>query len=276
MTFITGMKYNDGVVLIGDTKVLEGQTSHHTKKIVAPLQGTSVAVGSAGLTQLAKEFNIRINLQVIQRQAEYRLLNIKALKDTGMDIKEVEDGKVKDVALPFNYNYITFLDDCAVLTKQLADVGKVYSPNPIESLVALYNGQESILYKIDCNGFKIESPYTSIGRGADLIGDYLKENYKPNMTLYDAVLLGTFFIKFIEQSKFDVFKTVGLEKGKLPQIFVINKSECKEYNFSDQDKKSILKKAEKRVKTIHKEMRIFRVKNKTDSLISSIANGRII
>jgi 20S proteasome alpha/beta subunit len=272
-TLIIGLKIKDGVVLIGDTKITDGTDFHHEEKIVAPLEGTQFAIGSAGITQLSKEFNAKVKILLEQRVAEYRLMNMKTLYGSGIDIKDIEKGKIKDVILPFNYTYINFLDDCSLLTKSLADNGKVYSSNPIESLVAFFDGQNR-LYQIDCNGFKVEVPYSSIGRGTDFIGEYIKENYKSDMSLNEAVLLATFLIKFVEVLKFDKNKSVGLEKGKLPQVFIVSKSDCKVCDFSGEETKKILKEAEKRVKKISKNLSLFNVKRKVESPISSIAKGK--
>lgn len=55
MTLIIGLKYKEGVVLIGDTKILDGSDYYHDNKISNPLEGAKIAVGSAGFTQLSKE-----------------------------------------------------------------------------------------------------------------------------------------------------------------------------------------------------------------------------
>ena len=267
MTLIIGMKYKEGIILIGDTMVSGGSETTHDNKIVAPVQGINVAVGSAGFTQLAKEFNQKITIRVQERLSEYRLANIRDLMGTGIDITEIESGKVGGIVLPWLYKGVNFLDDCASLTKQLAETSKVYLENPLESLVALYLQSQIpnpetdfMLYQIDCNGFKVDVPYTSIGSGTDHIGDYLKRNYYKDITLNEAILLGTFLIKYVEILGFD--KGVGLETGKLPQIFLIKQDYFDNYLPNDDDKDLILREVKKRIDRIRSSMLLFNSKGK--------------
>lgn len=261
MTLIIGIKYKEGVVLIGDTKISEGTNFYHDKKIVRPIENLHVVVGCAGYTQLAKEFNTKINLLIQQRTSEIRLANIRELNGTNTDILDIESGKIKHIILPYDYKAINLLDDCATLTNQIASSGKVYSPNPIESLISLLvSDGQTILYQIDCNGFKIEVPYASIGSGTDHIGDYLKKNYYEDITLKESILLGTFLIKYVECLDFD--RNVGLEKGKLPQVYLLKKDFVGEYELPIEEKINILNDVKKRIKTIRKSMILFNNKGK--------------
>lgn len=263
MTLIIGMKYKEGIVLIGDTKISGRSEAFHENKIVTPVPNIQVAVGSAGFTQLAKEFSTKIQVRVTERLAEYRIKNMRDLFGTGIDIAEIESGKRKDVTLPYLYKGVDFLDDCATLTKKLSDTGKVYNKNPLESLVALFlpPGTDNpeidfMLYQIDCNGFKVEVPFSSIGSGTDHIGDYLEKNYRKDISLSDAILLGTFLIKFVEVLEFD--GTVGLEKGKLPQVFLMHKTYFGDYEVPKPEKDKILKEIETRLTKIRDSMHFFK------------------
>jgi len=256
MTLILGMRYDQGLVLIGDTKVMDGKNNfHHENKIVNPVENVNVAVGCAGFTQLAKEFNVKINFQVQTRISQVRLANMRDLNGTGKSIEEIEEGKITNVTLPYAYKAIDFLDDCALLTAQLAATGKVYDANPMESLVIIGVGDMIELYQIDCNGFKVQVPYASIGSGTMFIGDFLKKNYRDKMPLYDCILLGTFLIKYVETLEWD--SNVGLEAGQLPQIFIISDNICKNYEIPKQDKDKILKEVQDRITNIRKNLLLF-------------------
>lgn len=201
MTFIIGMKYNEGIVLIGDTKITEGTNYYYDNKIKSPIPSIHVAVGSAGLTAISKDFNRQIIDLVNQRISEYHSANLKDLAGTGLSIDDIQSGKIER-SLTYIYNETKFLDDCARLTKQVAELGKLYIQNPIESIVALNSG-EPLLYQIDCNGLKMEVPFCAIGSGADHVGDYLKKNYYSEITLEEAIYLGSFLIKYVGDLNFD-------------------------------------------------------------------------
>lgn len=256
MTLIIGIKYKKGVILFGDTKVTKGRNSHHQDKIVKPIEELHIVVGCAGYTELAKDFNLKLKEFVSQRYSEYRLNNIRQLAGTGIDITDIESGKRKDVVLPYFYSAINLLEDCATLTAQIATMGKVYSQNPIESLVAILLGNgNAMLYEIDCNGFKVEVPYASVGSGTCYIEEYLKNNYYEDISLEEAILLGTFLIKYVEFLGFD--EGVGLKKGQLPQMFLLNKSYVDEHKIEGTKKDEILKEVEERLNSIKKSLLLF-------------------
>ncbi len=228
MTLIIGMKYKEGIVLIGDRKVLDDNTgrSHWENKIDAPIAGVRVAVGAAGFTDLSREFNRKIGNMVDDRVNAFRLGNIVALNGTDIDIKEVEEGKRTDILLPHLYRAENFLDDCSLLTEQIAQAGKKYTPNPIEVLVAV-NTDKNTLYEINSDGFKKEGDFFAIGSGATYIDKFLQDSYKKDMELGEAIHLAVFLIKFVEVLGLD--NAVGIEPNKLPQIFVVNSKGAKEY-----------------------------------------------
>jgi len=250
MTLIIGMKYKDGIVLIGDTKIVEGNNFHHNNKIEAPLEGIKVAVGSAGLTALSKDFNRKLSDTVAQRLREYEMANLREITNSPISFEDVQNGKK---ALPqiYVYNENKLLDDCAMLTKTVADTGRQYSQNPIESIVAV-NVNTPLLYQIDCNGFKVDVPCVSIGSGTDHLGEYLKKNHDENMTLDEAVFLGTFLIKYVELLKFD--NMVGLEDKKMPQVFILSKDFCDTLKFDEESTKQILSMVKSKIGKMRKEL----------------------
>lgn len=274
MTFIIGMRYSGGIVLIGDTKVVEGHKYFHSKKIETPLENVKICVGSAGLTALSREFNRKLKEIVNQRIREKEMANIREIHNSPILLKDVQEGKV-ELPQVHVYNAHNLLDDCALLTKQLAETGKIYNQNPIESIVAINVGEPS-LYAIDCNGFKIEVPCISIGSGTDHIGEYLKRNHDENMGLEEAIFLGTFLIKYVEMLELD--NMVGVEEGKMPQIFLVNDEFFGNFDLEKNDRKRILKNVIEKVKIIKEQMIIFPdnyEKNKKNSMMGE-NKGKII
>lgn len=270
MTLIIGMKYKEGIVLIGDTKIIDGTNYHYENKIEAPVSGINTAVGSAGLTALAKDFNRKINDLVPQRIREYEMANLRELNGSPFKIEDIQSGKIQQPQI-FVYNENKFLDDCAFTTNQVADTGRVYSQNPIESIVAI-NVNAPFLYQIDCRGVKIEVPYTSIGSGTDHIGDYLKRNYREGIELDEAIFLGSFLIKYVEVLGFD--KNVGVEKGKLPQIFILTKDKCENYKVDENVKKNLLVEINSRIKRIRNALLLFKNENNNDYSMLSKGNTK--
>lgn len=253
-TLIIGMKYDKGIVLIGDTKIVKlGSKDYHENKITAPLTGNRVAFGSAGVTDLSKEFNRKISQLVTQRVTEYRHLNMKALNGTGINIDDIIQGKTKE-QLTFNYSDDSFLDDCAFLTKNIADTARHLSSNPLEVIVVV-NVIKPLLFQIDCNGFKREAKYVSIGSGTDHTLKFLEKNYKEDITLKKAILLGTLLIRYVQDLEINLY--VGIEKNNLPQIFKIEGDYFGDYNLDEKDKEEILKNVEKRIRDIKNSIIIF-------------------
>jgi 20S proteasome alpha/beta subunit len=188
---------------------------------------------------------------VQERVRTYNLANLRELNNSGIT-NIIEYAKTQP--LPFLYNEIRFLEDCANLTKEIADKGRLIISNPIESIVATHVGNPMLFY-IDSNGIKIEVPNIAIGSGSEKIGDYLKNNYSEKMTLDEAIFLGTFLIKYNELLGFD--KHVGVGEKNLPQIFILNKKFCGDYKIEESKKKEILSKINSKIKKIKKELIVF-------------------
>ena len=95
MTLIIGAKCADGYMLVADTKVTDMDATDHIweNKIYLPLP--NVAVCAAGYADLFKEFNRKITLKVEERQREYYVENISALRRAG-----VSDEKIKEILTP--------------------------------------------------------------------------------------------------------------------------------------------------------------------------------
>jgi len=254
MTLIIGMKLKEGIILIGDRKVSTGnEHPFYDDKIEAPLEGIRIAVGAAGLRDLSKEFNRKIINKVASRTPEYELGNVRAFYGTGLDIEKVradiQAGKViEDKAIPYIYRAEDFLDDCSLIVRQLAEIGKEVESNPIEALVAV-NTNKSSLYKIYMNGYKQEGDRFAIGSGAIHIQSFLNQLELDKLNFGTAINIGVFMIKYVELMELD--DGVGVEKDRLPQIFLINNKFAKEYEFkNEEDVKEVLKSTFDRIKKI--------------------------
>lgn len=248
MTLIIGIKYFEGIVLIGDTKIVEGVGKfRYDKKIEKPLRNEKLAIASAGLTALAKEFNRKIFDLTNQRFGEYDSLNRRDLAGTGLTVEQIVNRKILR-GLTYNYNENKFLDDCTYLTKELCDRVRNQISNPLNTIVAM-NGSTPLLYQIDSNGLNMEYSYVAIGSGSVFIMELLKSNFKENMTLLESIKLGTFLIKYVEQLNLD--GGVGLEnENSLPQVFVLNKDQCDDYSIETSLRKEILDEINDRLQQI--------------------------
>ena len=250
MTLIIGIKLKEGIILIGDRKISTGdEHPFFMDKIKAPIMAR-VAVGAAGLRDLSKEFNRKIVNQVNSRTAEYRLANIKQFNGTGINFLDAENGKRKDIALPYNYNVENFLDDCSLIIKNLSEIGEEVQQNPIEALVAAHTDKYS-LYRIYYNGYKQEGDCFAIGSGSVHIQGFLSQLDFKSLTIGNAIYIGSFLIKYVELMGLD--DGVGVEKDRLPQIFLVTDKFAKEYEISKEDTKYILKDVSNKIKKIKKQ-----------------------
>ncbi len=75
MTLIIGARCKDGVVLIADKKVTEGNTSIAQDKITILPFG--VAVSEAGYTDFFDKFSIKLKNYLLQRNIEIDQLKVK-------------------------------------------------------------------------------------------------------------------------------------------------------------------------------------------------------
>lgn len=253
MTLIIGMKYNEGIVLIGDTKIMDNNPSsdqifHHEKKIEV-IPNHKIALAYAGSIAIGKDFSRKIidivPWRVLDCEDQKKIYETRANAPNN-DVKS--EGSLKQ--LQPNYIENKIFDECSILVKQLNDQIRFQLPHlQIFTIIASYLPKSSPqLYFIDSFGLKMDLQHVAIGSGSVHISNYLKNNYNPNLTINQAILLGTFLIKYIELQGLDA--QVGVEKDKLPQILVLNKDFCGEYSPPNEEKKRILTEINKRIKKI--------------------------
>jgi Proteasome subunit len=97
-----------------------------------------------------------------------------------------------------------------------------------------FDDKKSVLYYFDVDGGYIpENRYKAIGEGEAYASYYLKRYYEDNMTMKKFASLGDFIIRYIDNEKYRLTNSVGLEtKFPYPQIKYVpdNPEECKPYN----------------------------------------------
>lgn len=241
MTLIIGAVCDEGIVLVGDTKIVDTSKNTHTfeDKILTPLE-FPVAVGAAGLSNLAQQFKRRIPIIVDRRQKEFRIKNESELMKIGRSITEYEkyqeehqqkqsnqelkkESKPESTSEPpftppYVYTLDDFLTDCKNLVRNLADEGRRYSFNPIEMLMSFSAG-DVVLFHIDSEGFERQiTTYHAIGSGSVFVDLFFRNMWK-NKSLLETIALSSFIIKFVQDMQLDNF--VGIDKGELPQVVVI-------------------------------------------------------
>ena len=131
MTLIIGARCKDGVVLIGDKKITEGNTSIEQNKITILPFG--VAVSGAGYTDFFDKFSIKLNNYINQRG-----LNIENLK---------QEGKIPNET-PL-YDFIDdFITDCEGIIVKLREDYREVEPQ-LHLLMSLRNENKSELHFIN-------------------------------------------------------------------------------------------------------------------------------
>lgn len=238
-TLIIGAVCEEGIVLVGDTKIVDPSrnTFTHENKILLPLQ-LPIAVGASGLTDLFRRFNRQIPIVVERRQLEIRIANEEKLRTVGRSITEFDIPQESQTAQsskdliesptrpknepaikpPYAYTGENFLTDCKNLIRETAQDGKRFTSNPLEVLLAFSAGGTA-LFHIDSEGFERQiTSYVSIGSGSVYVDMFFKRLWKKH-TILDTIALSSFVIKFVQDMELDNF--VGVENGKLPQSIVI-------------------------------------------------------
>jgi len=244
MTLIIGAKCDEGIVLVGDTKVVDVERNiiTHEPKILLPLP-LPVAVGASGFTNLFRQFNRRIPIIVEQRDREYKIKNEEALNKIGLGLKDfempkqepeliqssedlkepprIEKAKKDVIKIPYIYTGEHFLQDCKLLIKEIGEEGKEYHPNPLEVLLSFTVGTP-VLFHINCDGLESEiNSYVAIGSGTPYVDMFFSRLWKKR-TLMDTIALASFVIKFIENIKLDNY--VGVAEEEMPQVIVLLKN----------------------------------------------------
>ncbi|MFH0889943.1 MAG: hypothetical protein V1836_02245 [Candidatus Aenigmatarchaeota archaeon] len=203
MTYILGARCSDGVVLIGDTKIIRGDTEVSTEeKIIQPLN--NVVVGASGVSGVFHKFLVSMMKVVNERTPEG------------------------------GYTPDTFIMDCEDISKTLTERYFPRIRDTIEVLVALRVGNKSELYIVTPDG--VSEPikqYLAIGHGGPYGSFFLKKFWNKDLTMMDMAKLGCFIIHYIEF--FELDNSVG---GNEPQIWFLPDMP-EEFDKLPEDKKKL-------------------------------------
>lgn len=194
MTFILGARSDNGVVLIGDTKVTidDGADYTYSKKIFNPF--TTVVMGSAGISGLYKSFQSRIVTTVRAYEEEGNAIN--TLEKFSMLTENVIRGM-----------HDTYGEDRGILRN-------------LSVLMAVRMGEKAEIMNFTHIGFPEPiNSYKVIGHGEPYGAIFLKKMWKPHLNMEKTALLACFIIKVIQESEID--NSVGYSKEFPPQIWYI-------------------------------------------------------
>ena len=190
MTYILGSKCSDGVVLIGDRRVVSGDGSSHEYEDKIFMVDPWMIVGSSGTLALFQKFRDQITEYVASPNCERTVAAI---------INEIETTTGQ---LNASYHELLQGHDFDVLLGIKSTVGSVLQ------YVYPYGLAEGV------------SKYKVIGHGEPYGVFFLKRWWKPDMAMLDVAELGFFIIKYIHE--FELDNTVGIGDEN-PQILLIPK-----------------------------------------------------
>jgi len=228
MTYILGAHCLDGVVLVADRKVTLDSGADQTFEDKLFYVANSIVVGSSGVSGLFEKFRERLGMQINLPNWEKTILNLTShietiTRELNEQYREVLHGEAFDVLL-------------GVKTTGGAVLEYVYPIGFAEGV----------------------RKYKAIGHGEPYGSFFLKKWWKPTMTMKDAIELGFFIIKYIQEFQLD--NTVGVGDG-YPQAWVmpnnpppdISKEQIQSFlphPMSDQQLKPIADKVSSRIAQI--------------------------
>ncbi len=193
MTLIIGAKCKDGVVLIADKKVVEGNIITSQEKIGIPPLG--IVVGGAGTREIIDKFNERVP-DILE---ERKLQSYEEQKKVNSQIKLEEVN-------PYKRAYM-FLEDCENLLLQLKNKHIFSEQQHLHSsiLVAVLVDRKVELHYLDtvnCLDSK-RTTYKCIGSGRPYAEFLLKKLWDKNLTMKEMAKIGKFIINLISEMEVD-------------------------------------------------------------------------
>ncbi len=188
MTYILGSRCSDGVVLVADRKVTLGGGATHAYEDKLFSDIFWMVVGSSGVSGLFEKFR-------------------EKLQTTITDPKW-------DKTVP------AFTTQIELITRELnAQYREVLGGQVFDVLLGVKTTAEAVLKYIYPIGFaESVRKYKVIGHGEPYGSFFLKQWWRPEMTMLEVAELGFFIIKFIQECELD--NTVGIGEG-YPQVWLI-------------------------------------------------------
>jgi 20S proteasome alpha/beta subunit len=217
-----GARCKDGMVLVADTKLTSLDRSHvnYGNKITGETVGFLTAFsGDQGTFEL---FTNRVR-NYVKTSEEKRLDQMLGKGFIGLRI------------LQFNPDLDQALWELHQIKKELFAKSRGLKFDLLTGVSSIFfNDKKSVLYYFDVEGGYIpENRYKAIGEGEPYASYYLKRYYEDNMTMKKFASLGDFIIRYIDNEKYRLNDSVGLEaKFPYPQIKYIpdDPEYCKPYN----------------------------------------------
>lgn len=270
MTFIFGAKCRDGVVLVGDTKILLNDERRflYSKKLDVPLSESEIheksnlnciVMGSAGIGMLYEDFKNRLQIKVniiISNELNVRRIKVENIQKIIQLQSTEEIDKIRNLE-PYEMIYPIEEDYVSIHTKQgfKVLVGDIfnemskkyeYGHDGIMSELELIcanriDGSESELVTFTTPyGLPTTIPrYKIIGRGEQYVRLLLDEMWNPQMTMEQTAKLGIFLIKLIRDRELD--NSIGFSEKYLPQVFYVPNFVEKDCKICELQQNEILK-----------------------------------
>jgi 20S proteasome alpha/beta subunit len=217
LTYIIGAQCQDGIVLIGDTKISIGGGTDYSfaKKIINPSQG--VVVGSSGSSGLYRTFQSRLIL----------------------GIQEIAKEKGDD-----NVNW----DEELVLLAEriIHDIADSYGTETtarnLDALIVIRTALEPELIHLTGRGYPEPiTDYWAVGHGEPYGSVLLKtlwNKHKP-MKMSDFAKIGCTAIRYVQDLELDNSVGIDQKKDGVPQVWYIPTIPQEEFNAIDEDEDSV-------------------------------------
>jgi 20S proteasome alpha/beta subunit len=197
MTYILGAKCSDGVVLVGDTKITidNGADYAYSKKLFKPFN--SVVMGASGLSGLYKSFQDRMTLAVTDYESKVGPIN----RNDALSV--VAEGVIRSMHDIYKEDRFLITMNLNVLMATRIGIGSELRfftgqgiPEPINEIKVIGHGE----------------PYGAI---------FLKNMWRPSMTMEQTAKLALFILRVIQDNNPPLDNSVGFTNQILPQVYYL-------------------------------------------------------
>jgi 20S proteasome alpha/beta subunit len=189
MTYILGSNCTDGVVLVGDRKIMLGSAkSEYEDKLFRDTLVPWMVAGSSGITGLFEKFRERLTAYLQTPAYDGNMIALTT--------------QIESITNELNTTYRERLQ------------GEIF-----DVLLGIKSTSNAILRYIYPSGFAVGvRNYKVIGHGEPYGSFFLKHWWRADMTMLEVAELGFFIIKYIQD--FELDNTVGIGNG-YPQVWLI-------------------------------------------------------